>query len=126
VAATRERETRIPASDAPVPGTIRMVEVGGHRVGIFNIEGELYALADRCAHRGGPLCSYGQVANVIDVVEGQLRITEELTLVRCPWHKWDFDVRTGTCPVDKKLRVRRYSVRPDGDELVVSLDSPGR
>jgi nitrite reductase/ring-hydroxylating ferredoxin subunit len=46
-------------------------------------------------------------------------------LVRCPWHKWDFDVRTGDCPVDAKLKVRRYNVRREGDDLVVSLDRPG-
>jgi nitrite reductase (NADH) small subunit len=53
-------------------------------------------------------------------------VTDKLTLVVCPWHKWDYDVRTGRCPVDPKMRVRRYAVRADGDELVVSLDSPAR
>jgi nitrite reductase/ring-hydroxylating ferredoxin subunit len=42
--------------------------------------------------------------------------------VRCPWHKWDFDIATGRCVVDAKLRVRRYAAWVDGEELVVSLD----
>ena len=43
--------------------------------------------------------------------------------MRCPWHKWDFDIATGRCAVDARLRVRRYPVRVEGEELVVSLDA---
>jgi nitrite reductase/ring-hydroxylating ferredoxin subunit len=43
-----------------------------------------------------------------------------------PWHKWDFDIATGRCPVDARLRVRRYAVRVEGDEVVVTLRHPGR
>ena len=50
-------------------------------------------------------------------------MTREGALVRCPWHKWDFDIATGRCEVDARLRVRRYAVRVEGEELVVSLDA---
>ena len=49
-------------------------------------------------------------------------MTREGALVRCPWHKWDFDIASGRCEVDARLRVRRYAVRVEGCELVVSLD----
>jgi nitrite reductase (NADH) small subunit len=49
-------------------------------------------------------------------------VTRVNSLVRCPWHKWDFDIATGRCVVDARLRVRRYTARIDGEELVVSLD----
>jgi nitrite reductase/ring-hydroxylating ferredoxin subunit len=124
VAATRERETRLPAAQAPALGEIRIVEVGGHRIGVFNVDGQLHALADRCPHRAGPLCSHGTVASSIEVVDGELAVTNEKRLVRCPWHKWDFEIATGRCAVDPRLRVRRYAVRSEGDEIVVSLDAP--
>ena len=46
--------------------------------------------------------------------------------MRCPWHKWDFDIATGRCAVDARLRVRRYAVRVEGDEIVVALRHPPR
>jgi nitrite reductase/ring-hydroxylating ferredoxin subunit len=87
---------------------------------------EIHALADRCPHRGAPLCSSGQVVTSIERrADGTLDLGPEGALIRCPWHKWDFDIATGTCPVDGHMRVRTYAVRPDGDGVVVSLDRAG-
>jgi nitrite reductase (NADH) small subunit len=120
------REVRVRADDLPRPGEIRMVDVGRQRVGLFQVGGEFHALADRCPHRGAPLCSAGEVVTAIErLADGSLALGPEGALVRCPWHKWDFDIATGSCPVDRRMRVRRYSVRPDDDGVVVSLDSPG-
>jgi len=107
----------------PAPGQIRMLEVGGNRVGLVRVGEELHALADRCPHRGAPLCSSGAVVDAVEGVGDSARVTREGALVRCPWHKWDFDIATGRCAVDARLRVRRYTVRVDGGELVVSLDA---
>ena len=101
-----------------------MVKVGDHNVGLFRIAGRLHALADRCPHRGAPLCSRGAVVSTIRSGDEADELDDELALVRCPWHKWDFDVSSGRCVVDERLRVRRYRVRLDGDEIVISLDQP--
>ena len=44
--------------------------------------------------------------------------------MRCPWHKWEYEISTGRCLVDERLRVRTYAVALDGEEVVVSLDRP--
>jgi nitrite reductase/ring-hydroxylating ferredoxin subunit len=120
----RPREARIPLAQAPAPGGVWMVQVGTRRVAVFCVDGRFHALADRCPHRGAPLCSRGQVVTGVEVGDGELTTGPPNTLVRCPWHKWDFDIATGRCAVHGRLRVRRYSVRTDGDELIVSLDLP--
>ena len=89
---------------------------------MFRVDGAFYALADRCPHRAAPLCSSGEVVNAVEGYGDAVRVTRESALVRCPWHKWDFDIATGRCVVDAKLRVRRYAAWIDGEELVVSLD----
>jgi nitrite reductase (NADH) small subunit len=124
MSAGRPREARIPLAEAPAPGAVRIVEVGLRRVAVFCVDGRFHALADRCPHRGAPLCSRGEVVTGIEVRNGQLTTGPPNTLVRCPWHKWDFEIATGRCAVHGRLRVRRYTVRTDGDELVVSLDLP--
>jgi nitrite reductase/ring-hydroxylating ferredoxin subunit len=119
------REARLALADAPAAGEIRMLQIGRRRVGLFRIDGELHALADRCPHRAAPLCSAGEVVRDLALDEGgRLTVAASARLVRCPWHKWDFDVATGRCAVDPKLRVRRYRVCVEADEVVVSLDSP--
>jgi nitrite reductase (NADH) small subunit len=104
----REREARLALADAPVEGSVRLLDLGGHPVGVYRVGDDFYALASRCPHRGAPLCA-GMVTRSGDVV-------------RCPWHKWEFEIATGRSLVDPRLRVRRYGVRVDGDQLVVSLD----
>lgn len=117
------RETRLPLADAPAEGTVRIVQVDGHRIGLFRVGDELHALADRCPHRGAPLCS-GRIATPIEVRAGELALGRTASVVRCPWHKWEFEIASGRCVVDAKLRVRTYVVRVEGDEVVVSLDRP--
>ncbi len=116
-----EREVRLPVHEAPEEGAMRMLEIGGHRVGVFRVGGELHALADRCPHRGAPLCA-GRITTPIDLHDGELVLGSRASVVRCPWHKWEFDIATGRCLVDDKLRVRTYAVHVGVDEIVVSLD----
>ena len=116
-------EARIPLAEAPAAGGVRLVDVGGHQVGLYRVGDALHALADRCPHRGAPLCSAGDVVTGIERrPDGRLELGPAGALVRCPWHKWDFDIASGRCVVDARLRVRRYHVRHDGDDVVVSLD----
>jgi len=117
----REREARLPLHEAPAEGALRMLEIGGHRVGLFRVGEALHALADRCPHRGAPLCS-GRITTPIEVQDGELALGSRASVLRCPWHKWEFDIATGRCLVDGRLRVRTYGVRVEADEVVVSLD----
>jgi nitrite reductase/ring-hydroxylating ferredoxin subunit len=117
------REARLPLCEAPVEGAHRVVELAGHRIGVFCVDGGYHALADRCPHRGAPLCTSGQVVSRVAWVGDERRVTHPGALVRCPWHKWDFEIASGRCEVDDRLRVRRYAVRVEGGELVVSLDA---
>ena len=120
--AARPQETRIPLANAPAPGHMQMIELGAHRIALFSVGGRFYALADRCPHRGAPLCSRGDVVTAVEVRGGKLVTGLAHSLIRCPWHKWDYDIATGRCAVHPRLRVRRYPVRSEGDELVVSLE----
>ena len=114
---TRARAARLPAAELAPGNRITLCEVDGHRVGVIRVAGELHAVADRCPHRGAPICSHGEL--VVDVTQGA---AGEPSLLRCPWHKWDYDPATGVCPVTPKYRLRRYHVWEEGNDVVVSLD----
>ena len=117
-------QARIPLDELPEPGRIRMVEVGGHRVGLIRVGDELHALADRCPHRGAPLCSGGRTVHGIRIDDGVPVRGTERALLRCPWHKWDFDIASGRCVVHPTLRIRRYRVTVGEAEAVVELAHP--
>jgi len=125
-ATARASEVRIPLAEAPGRGERRMVEVGGRRIGLFRVGDELHALADRCPHRGAPLCSGGRTVHGIRIDDGVPVRGTERALLRCPWHKWDFDIASGRCVVHPTLRIRRYRVTVGEAEAVVELAHPER
>ena len=120
---TAERETRLPLTEAPAEGTVRMLEIAGHRIGLYRVFGSFHALANRCPHRGAPLCT-GMVATPLDAAEDEIALGPRASVVRCPWHKWEFDIATGRSLADDGLRVRRYAVRVEEEQVVVTLDQP--
>ncbi|MHB8647268.1 MAG: Rieske (2Fe-2S) protein [Thermomicrobiales bacterium] len=93
------------------PGTHKIVAVAGRSIGVFNIGGEFFALRNSCPHQGGPLCM-GRVSGfVIAETPGEYRYSRQGEILRCPWHGWEFDIRTGQSWFDPaKVRVRRYDV----------------
>ena len=116
---------RLPLGDAPPEGRVRIVEIDGHRIGLYRVGDAFFALADRCPHRGAPLCA-GSVATAVEVRDGAVVLGTRNAIVRCPWHKWEFDIPTGRALSDERLRVRRYDVQVNGDEIIVSLDRRDR
>ncbi|MEZ4663696.1 MAG: Rieske (2Fe-2S) protein [Caldilineaceae bacterium] len=120
--ATRRSATRRhvvgPAADLP-PGARKIVTVGGREVGVFNIGGEYYALRNICPHRGAPLC-HGRLRPLMTSPGVyQLDREREAEILKCPWHQWEFDVKTGRALYDDAMRVRTYRVAQEGDEVVL-------
>jgi 3-phenylpropionate/trans-cinnamate dioxygenase ferredoxin subunit len=86
-----------PVEELP-PGEVKIVHAGLVSVGVYNLDGEFYAIEDRCSHDDGPLC------------EGDF--DSESGVVICPRHGANFDIRTGdalTLPATEPVAV--YSVR---------------
>ena len=93
------------------PGSRKIVEVAGRSIGVFNLDGEFFALRNSCPHQGGELC-VGPISGLVTSSgPGDYQYERQRQLVRCPWHGWEFDIRTGQSWFDpQRLRVRRYDV----------------
>ncbi len=87
------------------PGSCKAVEVAGKMIALFNVNGTVCALDNTCLHQGGPLG------------EGML----EGDVVTCPWHMWEYNVRTGEKVDRPSLKVVTYEVRVEGNEIKVAV-----
>ena len=107
------------AVDIP-PGTRRLAEIDGRRIVVFNLEGKFYALNNRCPHRGGSLFHGKQPGLVESTEPGRYCYSRPGEIIRCPWHGWEFDIRTGQSWCDPaRVRARRYAVSVEpGTSLV--------
>jgi nitrite reductase/ring-hydroxylating ferredoxin subunit len=102
------------------PGACKLVSAKGRDIGVFNVGGKFYALANRCPHKGGPLC-HGMITGLASSGgPGEYRLTRNGEFVRCPWHGWEFEIATGQSYCDPQtMRIRQYEVTvTPGDELV--------
>jgi nitrite reductase/ring-hydroxylating ferredoxin subunit len=107
------------------PGGRKIVEAAGRSVGVFNLGGEFFALRNACPHQGGPLCE-GYLSGLLQSKEpGKYEYSRKGEILRCPWHSWEFDVRTGQSWFDPtRTRVRTYEAKIEsGDILGSDLDS---
>ena len=92
------------ANEIP-PGGLKHVEVDGEDIALANVNGEVYAFQGHCLHLQGPLA------------EGHL----DHAVLTCPWHGWQYDVRTGLNEFDHAIRLRTYEVRVENGEVKLAL-----
>ena len=92
--------------DIPLLGS-RVVERASGNIAIFRTaDGNVFALLDKCPHKGGPL-SQGIVAG------------ESVT---CPLHSWNIDLSTGEAKAPDVGCARRYPVRVEAGSVLLALE----
>ncbi len=113
-------------SDRVPEGGKLVVDVGDKTVGIFRIEGKLHAWENKCSHQGGPVCQGKIIPRVTEVIEagGESRgfAFDESTLhIVCPWHGFEYDIRTGIHPGRPSARLIRVAVEEGSDGIYVAV-----
>ncbi|MEU7814444.1 Rieske (2Fe-2S) protein [Pseudonocardia sp. NPDC049154] len=109
------------AGEIPVGGR-KIVEVDGRSIGVFRLGDGYVALRNTCPHEGAPLCQGVLSGALTSPRPGVYRYARRGEILRCPWHQWEFDTRTGRSWVDpERVRVRSYVVTSDGEHVVLHL-----
>lgn len=101
-----------PAAELP-PGDRKIVEIDGlpHSIGVFNVGGDYYAIANVCPHQLAPLCKGPIAGEVVSDTPGEFELIREGEVIQCPWHGWKFNLEDGTSVFNPhKLRARTYEV----------------
>jgi nitrite reductase/ring-hydroxylating ferredoxin subunit len=92
------------ADDMP-DGEVRTVWAGELELTLAHCDGRFYATQAHCLHMGGPLGA------------GRL----EGCVLSCPWHGWQYDVRTGENEFDRALALDTYEVRVEDGDVKVAV-----
>jgi nitrite reductase/ring-hydroxylating ferredoxin subunit len=105
-------------------GERRIVFVGDVEIGVFRDRGSFYAYSNVCLHQGGPACEGLIIAKVEerimpDQTSRGLYFSDTVTHFVCPWHGYEYDMQTGECASDRRLKLRKYEVIQKGDEIYV-------
>ncbi len=105
-------------------GDRRIIFHDGLEIGVFHWQGNFYACQNLCLHQGGPCCE-GVIMNKVEDVlgpdktwRGQKFSDDEAHFV-CPWHGYEYDIKTGECAGNRSLRLKSYEVVKRGQELYV-------
>src|SRR4029077_3733641 len=105
-------------SDIPLGGN-KVVGVEGRDIVIFHVNGEFFALLNRCPHEGAPLAKAACVARLTSPEPGVYQRSRVGELLRCPWHGWEFDMRNGQSYFDpQRVKVRSYPVAVESGEVL--------
>jgi nitrite reductase (NADH) small subunit len=102
-----EWKTICKVEDIPMLGARRVRRAQGHEVAVFrNAENKVFALLDRCPHKGGPL-SQG-------IVYGET--------VACPLHNWQIDLSDGCAQAPDVGCAQRFAVRIENGEIALNAE----
>ena len=113
------RHVIAPVSELP-PGSRKFLVLEDRPIAIFNVKGEFFGLLNRCPHQGAALCEGPLIGLAEAETPGDIRYTRHGEILRCPWHGWEFDIRTGQSYCDpKKFRVPASEVNIEPGTSVV-------
>jgi nitrite reductase/ring-hydroxylating ferredoxin subunit len=104
-----------------------IVTVGGKEIGLFRVGETLYAILNFCPHFGAPVCE-GKVftgcvtASVSeDGKNAPLGFDASRLVLRCPWHHWEFDMKTGAALAPIRQRLKTYPVKVENGEVWIDV-----
>ena len=83
----------------------RVVLVDEKPIAVFNIDGEFTAMDNRCPHRGGSLG------------DGEL----EGEIVTCPWHGWQYELKTGIQTINRQPLQQTFQVRENDGTIEILI-----
>lgn len=108
---------KVAAADEFSPGERRLVSVDGMPVGVFNVEGEYFAIENQCAHDGGPVCRGTVDSELVGEYSGPgERVKESFDgdpAIACPWHGWEYDLSSGEHLGDDSISITTYDTTVD-------------
>lgn len=113
---------KVAEADDVNPGEGLGVDIDGVEVALFNVDGEFYAISNRCPHQRAPLCKVGEKKINGELCWNDTRggVDEEVPAISCPWHLWEIELETGEHPVSGK-KIGSFDVKVEEGDVYVKI-----
>lgn len=102
---------------------MKIILAGDTEIGVYRHGPEFFAIRSRCPHQAAPLCrGFLQVRLSAGFTPEGVRLeadSEEPTIL-CPWHRWEFSLRSGESTYPG-YRARTYPVVVDDGRVLVRM-----
>ncbi|WP_102348670.1 Rieske (2Fe-2S) protein [Bacillus sp. Marseille-P3661] len=91
---------------------------------VFKVDNQYFAYLNECIHQGGPVCE-GEILGKVETIFGEHKtvlgekFSDDITHIVCPWHGWEFNVKTGESAADKSKCLKKFEVLEEGEEVYV-------
>lgn len=112
-------------SDFADPGR-KVVDISGTEIGVFRLGDDFFAYHNICPHLDGPACQGKILPCATEDVQpdgtsmGRVFSKTQMNII-CPWHGYEFDIRTGKHPTDGRARLRPVNVSVRDGEVYVNV-----
>ena len=102
-------------------GAFFLVNLGKRGVGLTRVQDRLFAVLNYCPHAGAPICA-GRVEGMVTAPEpGVAGFDHARTILRCPWHHWEYDLADGRGVCAGSGRIKLYPVREEQGRISVDI-----
>ena len=107
-------------------GDRRVLKCGEAEIGVFRVAGQFVAWHNSCAHLGGPVCQGRIMKRVIEPVDARghtrtLEYDEDTPTIACPWHGYEFDLKTGHHTGTSRFRLKKATLKMRDGEIFIVL-----
>ncbi|WP_168122465.1 Rieske (2Fe-2S) protein [Paenibacillus sp. HB172176] len=98
---------------------VQVVSVKNIQIALFKVGENYYAWNNRCPHAAAPLCAGTVCGTMLPSQVYEYDYGKEGEIVRCPWHNWEFDLKTGELLADSSVKLRGYELSREDEELYI-------
>lgn len=117
-----EEKFDIAGIDEIAPGTWKIVSVKGREIGVYNKNGQYYAIRNMCPHQQAELCKGAVSGTNLPSEPHEYKYGMEEGVLSCPWHGWEFSLETGKSLHDPEAcRVKTYTVEIENQRIILCV-----
>jgi nitrite reductase (NADH) small subunit len=102
-------------------GKVLIVQEGKREIGIFNIDGQWFAVLNVCPHAQAPICRGKVDVPLFASACGEYHLRTDRKVLRCPWHHWEFELDTGHAVSNVKQRLKTYPVQVKDGYIMIDF-----
>jgi nitrite reductase (NADH) small subunit len=104
----------------------KVIALDRFEVAVFKLDGEFFAYLNHCPHMGGPVCQGKMIAKVDEIIADDrtskgMAFSKTRMHIVCPWHGYEFDIRTGVHPGNARARLRKVAVVVSEGDVIVDV-----